>query len=88
MVGIAAVVRMVLMENPSSTDAWVERIAVEREDAVDSMHAMMTLEMMIVAVAMEQCLLKQSIYHSIICAYDRVVLRPISIQVKTEDQCL
>ena len=45
--GIAAVDGMVLVENSLLT-------AVEREDAVDSTHAMMTLAMMIVAASVQQ----------------------------------
>ena len=44
--GIAAVDGMVLVENSLLT-------AVEREDAVDSTHVMMTLVMMIVAAAVQ-----------------------------------
>ena len=45
--GIVAVDGMVLVENSLLT-------AVEREDAVDSTHAMMTLAMMIVAASVQQ----------------------------------
>ena len=51
---IAAVIEMVLVENSLSTDAWVGCIAAEREDAVDSTHAMMILAMIIVAAAIQQ----------------------------------
>ena len=51
-IGIAAIVGMVLVENPSSTDAWVECIAVKRQDTMDSTHVKMMLAMRLL---LQQC---------------------------------